>query len=258
MWSWLRKVINYTKSNESVSLVYFVGRGRTHRHRLSSRFIVIGSLTAVFLSLFGIAAVIASGMFIESRNYLVNSLRERTEQVLNYQSQYENIFEQAYDDTPQLENQMQTEPAAPVINLKDWQEAKASPLFFISRLTMTTLARGGTSIEFSLSNTSESLLKGYSWGVAKLQLADGNIKLIGIPNDQVILTESGSIMDLSLANSFSFRKRWNSQLNFSLPSGVEGAELVGMMLYFADQNGELLARYPFKPLGPTAIELSSH
>ena len=254
MWKLFKSGFFHAVKNDSISLLYFIGRGRTQRQDLACRKIFFMGFAVSFICLLSIFIGFLSLFFINSYGNVLENLRARSEQVITYQSQYENLFEEAYGLVEQKKKNALPAPE----KTKQWQKNITSPMFRLSKLTQKVSDDGVNTLEFSLLNISGTQLKGYSWGVANLIREDGVTSYIGVPKEQVLVGADGGIMDLNLANTFSFRKRWNSKLEFSAPEN-SGTKLASLMIFFADKDGKLMARFSFQPLESSLPDqLSSH
>ena len=259
MWNGFRDLFSLLKRGDSFSVLYFWDRSQTKIHRIESRKALTWLSAAVILASIALWALIYSIFSSYHTRQLESQLVSSKSKLFQALVQHEDVFEKVYSKVPKtLLSEANPSPPPPLvkIDVSHWQDHFVSPEFGVRKASMVSTSEGDTIIDLSILNKSKSRISGYAWGLAIYEDEQGQVSFEGFPQDQVILDNAGNIMDLSLASTFRFRKRWDYSVRFA---ANKSKTIKNFVIVMKNKNGENLSHFSFKPFraNPTT-DLQSH
>ena len=259
-------------NNPKVNIAYFVGTNRTRFLQIKLRY--LRGLMVGALLLIGWAIV--SGLIIYSFwgdiSRLNVALQESRTTIFAFQSRYDGIYEEAYNDAVKSLPAKVVESDKPVVDQrptskvvsaepepkpmplpvrkilpiperlttsKGWQVALQRPLF--------NVAGNEFSLQFRIVNTTKTgkRLSGHVWAQAKVRTAGGQ-QLTLIAPRELLIDNNGNPRNLGEARPYRIRRRKLEKLTFNLPKG-EAGEIEELTVVMRDRANNR-ASYTF-PLG---------
>lgn len=242
-------------SDEQISLVFFVEKGRTHRRKYRFRLVVAIALLLSTILVLGTISMFATGYLGFKSQVQSVEIEDRKTQLLNYQTQYENLFEQAYGLVEQADETEKTDLVEDS-ETENWQPNLSSHDIHFQQIKFTV--DGGVSrLFFSMENDSGKIQEGFTWALMKIKKKDGKAHYTSAPDPGMVFGKDGSVLDLSLAKTYKFKSRWSTTLDISIPADIEG-EILFISLYVANSKGEIKLRQTLQALPRPASKILSH
>ncbi len=250
----IRQLKKLFVANENISIVFFVGKGKTHRKVFNFRRIVglLGSLTFILLA--GSIGLISSSFLKVKSSRLSTELQERKSQLLSYQAQYENLFEIAYG-LVERPDEIEENVIVDDHETENWQPNITSPEIYFKYLNLKP-DESGSIVSFSIVNNTNDLQEGIVWAIAKINQDDGSPYYLSAPEPGMVFNKDGSVLDFKLGKKFKFKKQWNTILKLDRPQNISG-KMTYITIYIADLNGSIKLRQTLQPIAiPTEPSVS--